>query len=197
MSLNETNQIHSKIQKIQFQHKITPANSHSELIQFLKRIEHHNHSWLDQPYNAYKSKVQTYRMTFLGFSLLFLSLGLFIFFKHPNWIFHQVLWNTHFIKYLVFGFSWGLSFVSGYIAWNMRTEKEVLNLFANRARKALSKKHHRFSEPYRHGVDAIDQTKEEYQILLQRIAKASDLEEKERETLFNQTLLRFKEIASS
>lgn len=188
-----------------------------ELHQFLKQIEHNSHSWLDQPYQAYKGKVDGYRIIFFILGAIFFSLGLFIFMKQPNWFFHQLFVSSHFLKYVVFAFSWGMSFASLFIALTMRTELEVLNLFASRARQEVWKSYRRhsindsfyrfipFSSSYSDAnsikkgcldtLDAIQRLKEEYAILLQRIAK-SDLDRKERETLFNQTLLRFKDLTN-
>jgi hypothetical protein len=186
-----------------------------QLNQFLEEIESREKSVIHHPYFANKSKVVSYKVIFFLFGLLFAFFAALIHYKNPNWLTYQVLMDAQFIKYVAVSFSSGLSALSFFLAWRTRTEHEVAAYIENQARKRLLANYKLKCEGfcffdlfpfgreydgrkaarkvYAEALEKIHHARREYGFLLQRITSVASIRRREKEKLYNQTLVKFNE----
>lgn len=183
---------------------------YTELDIFRQQIEQNQEGLHHQPYTASQSMVRTYKLIFYGFGLLFGILAIFVMLtttstSYPFFNFSIIL--KSFIT-MTCGF---LSLTAFLLAIGMRTEREAIRQYVAMARANLAKIYARkrmkmgskrfiaffgknqkqviaLKQAYHEISDKINERKVEALHLVKRIANTRSLDNKTKETLYNQAI---------
>jgi len=163
-----------------------------------------------RPFTARKRVAQIYTVIFYAISSILLFLSLFVFLSSPNWFYAMYVGHSWLIKALVGSFGVSLAAAAAAVAFHLRAENEAMIHLSSRIRRrlrqiywlkatalsrqsgvdsndtALRLKH--LKAAYQDAKAQIDDSKDETNILLRQISRASFVNCKGKEELFNQAL---------
>lgn len=173
-----------------------------------------------KPFTARKRMATIYTVTFYAIASVLLFLSLFVFISAPNWFYAMYVGHSWLIKALVGTFGVSLAGGAAAIASNLRPETEAVIHLSSKTRRRLRQtywlkttsltrkavsesndtvarlKH--LKAAYQDAKSQIDDIKDENNILLRQISRATFLDVAGKEELFNQALseldLRLQEI---
>jgi hypothetical protein len=190
-------------------------NAYPKLHLFKNQIELDGDGPLQKPYSAAKSNVLTYRIIFLSIGMLYLVLGMILFFKSLTWSCTLVFGSCFLIKTIICSVCGLSSLYCITLGSLLNPEKEAVKKAYRQSKERLRKTYEMkvvkygmknyllFGREYRKSMalrqiyqeasEKLHEYKEEAQQLISRIRKSSSCERNEKEELFNQAILEFKD----
>lgn len=187
------------------------SNVYSELFLFKQQINiKPNHPYL-KPYSNKKISINLYRAVFLSLGILYLLLGLILFFKPFSWSCSFLFGNCSLLKTFLCTFCVVTSTSSLILGFFTRPERELMKKIFRKAKQQLKKKYNQklqkynvkkyfffgeeyrktlaFKQFYQESLEKFHDYLEETYHLLSHIRRSTSLERHMKEELYNQALL--------
>lgn len=184
---------------------------YAELDNFRQQISDEGNCYYHQPYALHKKKAFSYRVIFASIGIFFSLLMMVVSFKTTSWFYNFYLGDSFALKACL-GFVCALfSFAALSMAYSISAEKEAVQYFLHKAKCRIAQLYARkraglgirrfldyskaapLQHSYQETVDQMHDLKEHTYRLLNQIASAKELNSKQREILYNQSILEMRD----